>query len=371
MMEEMFYPPATVRLGIPGFDFGSKGRAFLHGLLDWTFFHRNESDVPASCNEQKSIVFLYIAVNEVTLQDYLNKISLHASYVYIYPIISKCLIDCTKKPIIGIQTMHNLGIRMSGILPNTGYTYQDLVGVLRTFLFITDPSLMNFEFESEGEALEDINAFYNDRIVYEQVKYKEHDDWRPHELKSIMDKFLKQKECDNCSFKFTTNTKGNSLLTKINVLRKKLQQDHSYIPNDDDMKLLKKCFNDEVEDSNILWLIKRIDFNWNQFRPDPSDPIEKILEECKEQLMSLCGTSSEDAEATVLRLWKDVKRWSNKRYDRQYTISPFRKSVPDCGRFGVESLTALLPSETADTIIQSNPLRVIKSIRKTFDNISV
>ena len=247
-----------------------------------------------------------------------------------------------------------------GIHSQTGYTYQNLVGVYRIFEFITNDSIQYIEFESEGEELEDINLFYSNHTIYEQVKYKRHNDWTPNELKQVMRKFLRFFDNSiDCSLRFTTNTKGNRELTQIDALRKRLQNDEKCTLTTEDIRLLRRCFPDGVSVEEMIWVYKHLSFDWNRFNPDPNNPFGEILHECCNTLMSICGLDYEYAQSAILKLIQMVLEFSTRQnINRKFTRDSLRKILPNCGKIGLSLLKSEIPDEIIAIIERSNPLHV-------------
>ncbi len=212
-----------------------------------------------------------------------------------------------------------------GIDTNYGINYQNMVGVLRVLEFINEEHIISIEFESKNDELEDININYENYILLEQVKKKEHSVWTKNQLKPILKKYLEeykkvsgQKEV---KFRFTTQAGWNKQITELlqiqsNLIKSRITQN--------EMNEIKSWFDCSDSDLNsIITLFKNTEFIWNYFAPNtPEFPFDKIKTQCINEL-SKCKIITLDPDIIINKIIEKISSRSSSKIRVNYTATDF------------------------------------------------
>jgi len=177
---------------------------------------------------------------------------------------------------------------MTGADAQQGFYYQNYVGVYRVLeAFLSQNKPEYFIFESDGEKLEDINIFYNQKAIFEQIKIHKHNLWTTSEIKKILSKFARKYDeiCHinkQCIFVFTTNTFYTKEIKElVEIVKEKKQNPEKKI---DELKKVNRFFDDDIKEKYIEEILKRIKFNWNFFAYESHlEPVKRIKEACRKR----------------------------------------------------------------------------------------
>jgi hypothetical protein len=232
--------------------------------------------------------------------------------------------------------------------PNqAGIGYQNYIGVYRLLEYTNNQTLLQIEFESRDEKLEDITRYYQDYSVYEQVKWKGSNIWQRGSLRPILLKFASRFENGSKKIKFelSTNMIGNTDVQDFEAYIKELKAtSNSSNLDKDKINHIVSFFNPSIDKTLIFEICRNLEFNWPFAGSNPLDPTREVREICIEELRQKCDLSREDASNAVNRLYTEVTRWSTLRTtNRCYAEEEFRQIIPICGRFEVDNLDKEIP----------------------------
>jgi len=220
---------------------------------------------------------------------------------------------------------------MTGADAQHGFFYQNYVGVFRVLeSFLSDEKPEYIRFESEKETLEDINIYFSNFVIYEQVKIQQHSLWQPSELKKILSSFArKYKELQNLNkkiiFRFTTNTYYSKSVRNFVDLQMKINKQG--VDSIDDFSELDRYFTQNTDKDLRIEIIKNMQLNWNfcSFINHIS-PEYKIKEECMSLLFKYDNLDFEEKNRIILSLFDYIcKCASVPRKLTDFTLNDFNR----------------------------------------------
>ncbi len=193
---------------------------------------------------------------------------------------------------------------MTGADAQHGFFYQNYVGVYRAIeSFLSEKKPEYIRFESQKENLEDINIFYNQLVVYEQVKIQQHTLWIPSRLKEVLSSFAKKySELSQIRskyiFRFTTNTYYNKDIRDFVDLVESIK--NNIFNSNDDLSLLDKYFEHSTDNSIRIEILRNMQLEWNFFAfENHIEPQKRIKEGCM-RLLSIFSEYSQDEKLKII-----------------------------------------------------------------------
>ncbi|MHA1414894.1 MAG: hypothetical protein ACTSRR_01395 [Candidatus Heimdallarchaeaceae archaeon] len=218
---------------------------------------------------------------------------------------------------------------MTGADAQQGFYYQNYVGVYRLLeKFLSQNKPEYFKFESKGEELEDINIFYNQKAIFEQVKIIKNNVWTVPKIKKILSKFARKYDeiCHikkECIFVFTTNTfYTKDIEDLVEVVEEKKRNPEKNI---NELKKVNRFFDDDINEKNIEEILKRIKFNWNFFAYESHlEPVKRIKEACINLLSIFQEKKKKEKIEIVTRLYDRICKCSSVPAElNQFTLQDF------------------------------------------------
>ena len=238
---------------------------------------------------------------------------------------------------------------MSGKDAISGFYYQIAVGVLRLLEMLHETGPYKIVFEEIDADSEDIVCFYDNKIVYEQVKRRENRTWPPKPVQFVIKRFFEREIKSDVPvfFKFTTNSIPSPNTAESDILIRNIQDGFEEFSESD---VLHKLIPDTIDTNRKKEIIQKLSIIWAfSYSPDPRNPVKAIRERCISKISSICQYNLKDAETLFGKLYELVSLYSSKRKNFVYR-SDLRNFLPECFAKINEAVLSKIPEECKDLI---------------------
>lgn len=197
----------------------------------------------------------------------------------------------------------------------SGFYYQTAVGVIRLFEMLENSGPYKIEFEGIGKYSEDITIFWEDKILYEQVKRRGNRVWIPSEIREIIQKHLDSYSLSNDAhfFRFATNSIPSPKTFDAILVLLSIKHNTDYSLSKDEENLLKEIIPIAFDREKIQRISEKFDFVWGfHYSSDLRDQVASIRQVCVKKIEELCGIDYDSALSRFSELCEYVFHISSK-----------------------------------------------------------
>ncbi|RDE17436.1 MAG: hypothetical protein C4K49_02825, partial [Candidatus Thorarchaeota archaeon] len=216
----------------------------------------------------------------------------------------------------------------------SGFYYQTVVGVLRLLEMLSDSGPYKISFEDVDKDAEDITLYWDDRIVYEQVKRRENALWYPADVRDVLEKFAQVYGIDGDAqarhFRFVTNSIPSPKTAQSDSFAREIKESKENSSLDASSPILDRMLPSCLAVDDRFAFIRRLDIVWAFcYSPDPRDPVLAIRTKCITKLKTLCQISEGQEDTLFQQLYELVSHLSSM-VPGIATRAQIREILPTC-----------------------------------------